>query len=262
VCEGPTHAIGGVAFGLGAAAAYGAATGHPTTLPVAVVCGLLGAGAAMANDLDHHNSTATNSAGAASDAISRGVRWLSIAVFDLTATPADRARFRGAHRGLTHTGFVVPLLGAFFAGLCGRFGWPAILPTLWLVFYLAVRGLPPVQKPRVDAVQALGMAAVGTWLLPHDTSGVVIGAAVAAGVLSHTVLDGMTTAGVPFSAPFWKRRGQRWWRWWFLPRCLRFPADSETAARVVSTLSVVAAVALFPGVFPFALHVLAAIRTH
>lgn len=115
---GVTHKATGLCAG--AYIAWGVRTyvaPAPAPLYVAVAACVAGAlltvlagRAALWPDLDHHNSTATNSLGLISGYIHEVVHRASCLVFDWTATAEDRRRgdFRG-HRGLTH--FAVTALG-------------------------------------------------------------------------------------------------------------------------------------------------------
>lgn len=241
MCTGPTHATFGLVSGIYAADVYGSIVGQPLSPWVTVTAGMLAAGGALLPDLDN-TSTATSSFGWATRQINHGVRGLSRAVFNATATRVDHKHTTGRHRGLTHTFVSVPVLGILVGAACDTWGKPAILTTLFLVLFLALRGLPPESKNLTDVI----LAATGTglaWLvLPPDTSGLLVGGAVAVGALSHILLDGCTTNGVPLFWPI-QIRGQRWLHVG-LPRVLRFHTSSGMETLVFFAFAAVAIVQL------------------
>ena len=253
MCNGPTHAVAGLAAGLGAAAIYGTAA-EPMPTPVVAICGLLGAGGALLNDFDSHSSTASHAGGFATTLVHKAVRGTSLVVFNATATEEDRKRTKGTHRGLTHTLPSLPVQFAAVWGVTAWFGKPATLAVLFCTLYLALRGLPPVNREFTDAV----MAAAGTgfaWVaLPPSTSAVLIAASVAVGSLSHTLVDSLTDKGCPLWGPF------TWRRVWLLPESLRLSTGHSAETFLLFPVFVVAAVLLFPGVWPLAMDTLANIH--
>jgi membrane-bound metal-dependent hydrolase YbcI (DUF457 family) len=218
---------------------------------------MLSAGGALLNDFDSHASTASHSLGPVTGLVHRGVRGLSLAAFNLTATGEDRRRTKGTHRGLTHTALAVPAVGAAVWGLTNWLGKPAMLAVLFCVLYLALRGLPPVNRAFVDGVMAAAGTGFAAFALPPSTSSVLVAVAVAVGALSHTLLDATTTAGVPALWPL-PLGGQRW-RHVGTPRVLRYHTGGGVETAVFAAL-VVAAVLLIPGVWPLAMDALANIH--
>ena len=71
----------------------------------------------------------------------------------------------------------------------------------------------------------------------HPPSAVTVGVAVGAGALSHDLLDGCTTMGVPLLWPL-KLRGMRWRRLG-LPRFLRFHTGGPVEPWVLGLLVVI-----------------------
>lgn len=124
--------------------------------------------ASMWPDLDHHNSTATNSMGLISGWIHEMVHAASCNVFDVSATEADvrEEDFRG-HRGLTHFGITALVVGAL-AGAA--------------TFFLAER--QPVLVLGIIAGVLIGQAATWLWA---DVAGSVLG----------TVTAGLVWLAVP-----------------------------------------------------------------
>lgn len=257
-------------------------------LVVVAVCGaallltLLAGQASLWPDLDHHNSTSTNSLGVVSGLIHEAVEAASIACWELTTTPADRTAgdFRN-HRGLTHFAVTAVVFGlALGVGtwqLTAR--WPAVAlgvavgivvgrvtPRVlalarwfgffrkagrrgrrealgWLAGALAA-GLATVRVPETAAVD---LALVGPVL------GVGVGLAVTAGMLAHDLGDCATLAGVPFLWPL-RISGQRYRAVHVRRRAnlTRTTADSMTEwrLRLVSRLALaVAVVGWVPGLW-------------
>lgn len=217
MCTGRTHAMQGAITGLAVPALYPTIFGYTPTVPAILLGAVLGAGGALLPDLDMSCSTASGSFGPVTDWVSRGVRVLSRAAFQATATRADRARTKGTHRGLTHMMVAAATIGLGAAGLAS-FGMPAALAVVFVVAFLALRGLPPVAHNLTDAITA-GALTAGAWLIltTQPVPGWWIG-------------DAMTTHGVPLLWPL-PLAGQRW-RPLGTPRFLRF----ETGRGFESTI--------------------------
>jgi len=243
MCMGPTHALGGAALGAVAVDAYGAVTRAPLPLGAALACVALAAGGALLNDLDSPSSTASHAAGWLSGWASRATRAASRLAFRLTATESDWRYARGAHRGLTHTGLGAVGLTAGLVALT-RLGWEAAVGVATVVLFLGAR----VALSRVGRWRGLAVAAAGGglawWALRAGVPPWTLGAAVGVGALSHTLLDGCTTEGVPLWWPlaWWGRR----WRRVGLPFRLRFETNGPVERWVRLTLGVTAAVTLPP----------------
>lgn len=235
MCLGRTHLLGGVALGLGAADAVGG-QGLARVLAGAAVAG----GAALLNDLDTPSSTASHALGRATGWLASGVRWLAEAAFTVTATPVDHRYASPTHRGLTHT--------LVFAAAVGTLAWQlarlgpvgvgvvaivTAVPALRVVGHGRLRGMSLI-------LAALAVAALVAVAAP---SAVSVGVAVGAGLLSHDLLDGCTTMGVPLLWPL-KLRGMRWRRVG-LPRILRFHTGGPVEPWALGALAV-GCVALTP----------------
>lgn len=235
MCLGRTHLLGGVALGLGAADAVGG-QGLTQVLAGAAVAG----GAALLNDLDTPSSTASHALGRATGWLAGGVQWLAEAAFSLTATPADHRYASPTHRGLTHT--------LVFAAAVGALAWQAArwgpVGVGFVAFVTAVPALRLVHG-RLRGVglllTALGVAALVAATAPGAA---LVGGAVGAGLLSHDLLDGCTTMGVPLLWPL-KLRGMRW-RKLGLPRFLRFHTGGPVEPWVLGALTVGCAVLVPP----------------
>lgn len=226
MCTGPTHAMQGGIVGLAVPTFYPTILGYTPTVPAILLGAVLGAGGALLPDLDMSCSTASNSFGPVTDVVSKGVQGLSRVAFNLTATAADRKRTKGTHRGLTHTGIGAGLIGAGMVALTSL-GMPATLAVVFAVAFLALRGLPPVERNITDLATAIGITGITYLILTtQPIPGWWIGAAIGVGCLAHQAGDAMTTRGVPFLWPL-PLAGQRW-RPLGTPRFMRF----ETGKRI------------------------------
>lgn len=238
MCLGRTHVLGGVAGGFAVADAYSALVRH-LPLTVSLACAAVAGGAALLNDLDTPSSTASHSLGRLSQGAARGVQWLAQAAFEVTATPADARYGSPVHRGLTHTGVAAVAVGAG-AWQLARLGWGVTLAVALLTTFLALRALTSQRGVGSVAAALLGGGAV-TLAAPTPA---IVGLAVAAGLLSHDVLDGCTTMGVPFWWPL-RIRGMRWRRVG-LPRFLRFHTGARAEAWFAVLVSAAGVVLLPP----------------
>jgi membrane-bound metal-dependent hydrolase YbcI (DUF457 family) len=223
MCTGRTHAMQGAIVGLAIPTLYPVVASYTPTVPAVLLGAMLAAGGALLPDLDVSCSTASESFGPITDIVSAGVRALSRAAFALTATPADRRRNTGTHRGLTHTGLGVLGFGALTTWITS-FGLVAALVTVFAMVFLALRGLPPVERNITDLATAAGVTGLTWWLLASQpVPSWWIGAAIAAGCLTHVAGDAMTTHGVPFLWPL--PLTGRTWRPLGTPRFMRFETD-------------------------------------
>jgi membrane-bound metal-dependent hydrolase YbcI (DUF457 family) len=243
MCLGRTHAIGGAALGAAAVDAYDTVT-HATLPPAAWLAAVaLAAGGALLNDLDTPSSTASHAAGRVTGWVAAGVAALSRLAFRLTATPLDQRHARGAHRGLTHTlAFALALTGGLVAA--DRASGYVTLGVATATLFLATR----VALPRFGRPVGLGVAAASgvavTWALRTGAPSWLLAGALGTGVLSHTLLDGCTTGGVPFWWPL-ALRGRRWRRVG-TPWPLRFGTGGPAERYVAVTLALLGVLALPP----------------
>jgi membrane-bound metal-dependent hydrolase YbcI (DUF457 family) len=217
---GPTHAVSGAAAWLAGAGATAAWLGyHQSPLELAVYTAVC-AGAALMPDLDCSGAVLKNRGGATvartfgvvSLFIAEVVEKFSLFVYRLTSTRHDERRTNG-HRTLTHTWLFNVLLGLGVAVLCERVGKPAAVGVLFFTFGLAVRGLMAdvARKSGWILVTALSAAAavLAIMTLPADRGYPLLGLAVGAGGVIHTLGDMLTRAGCPVLWPIIFRR-QRW----------------------------------------------------
>jgi hypothetical protein len=262
---GRTHSLHGFTAGIAASQLTGIAA-QLDGVPVAFVLGMLGAGAAIAADLDHPNATASTSLGPISWAASAGIRAISRRVYAATKTRSDRPNADG-HRGITHTWPGALALGTFFGGGCALaelFGGPpagrvATVVVLWLFLVWALRGLPPRNRHSQDYALATILTGIAWTLLSRAyPTGlpVLIGATIALGLYVHALGDGLTYYGSPLVFPFIVK-GQRWYSCG-MPQWLRFRAGKGWEKGLVFPLSLLGAAAaliwLFPGAWPGIVH--------
>jgi len=256
---GRTHAIHGFIAGLTAGQLGGA--NAPTTL----VLGMLGAGAAIAPDLDHPNATASKSLGPISWAASAGIRAISRRVYAATKTRYDRPNANG-HRGITHTWPGALTLGTFFGGSCALaelFGGPpagrwATVVVLWLFLVWALRGLPPKGSHIQDYLTAAVLTVVALRVLAaaYPTGlPVLLGGTIALGAYVHAIGDSLTDYGAPLAFPF-VVGGQRWYPCG-PPKPLRFKAGKTVENLLVfpaSLAGAAAALVWLAGAWPRIVH--------
>ncbi len=218
---GPTHAVSGAAAWLAGAGATAAILGYrqnPVELAVyTAVC----AGSALLPDLDCSGAVLKNKGGATvartfgvvSLFVAEVVEKFALLVYRLTSTRHDEKRTNG-HRTLTHTWLFNILLGFGVGALCEHFGKPVVVGILFFTFGLAVRGLMAdvARKSGWILITALAAAAAGLAILtlPADRGYPLLGLAVGAGGVIHTLGDMITRHGCPVIWPIiWRR--QRWW---------------------------------------------------
>lgn len=244
---GPTHAIMGFGAGLLAAEIAPAAVGVTPSIPVALTFATITAGASIVSDLDHPSATAARSLGAITGSVAWFLHHLSGFIYRHTRTDEDSRR-DGKHRGITHTVPGALVAGGTVAAACHFGGLWGTLACLFLFALFALRALPPKEAPGTDCLMALGLAALGYWVLPADRLTAWFGAAVVLGVIVHCIGDGLTEAGVPLGFPL-VIAGQRWYPV-RTPAPIRFRAAGP-GDRVVRFLSVcgvlVLLLALVPG---------------
>jgi membrane-bound metal-dependent hydrolase YbcI (DUF457 family) len=218
---GPTHAMSGAAVWLAGAGATATMLGyHQTPFELAVYTAVC-AGSALLPDLDCSGAVLRNKGGAtvartfgvASHVLAEVVEKFSLAVYRLTSTKHDERRTNG-HRTLTHTWLFNVLLGIGVGALCEAFGKPAVIGVLFFTFGLAVRGLMSDVARKSGWVLVTALSAAAAWLaimmLPGDRGYPLLGLAVGAGGVIHTLGDMITRHGCPVLWPIIFRR-QRWW---------------------------------------------------
>jgi hypothetical protein len=264
----PCHALHGFTATL-AATQLAATVGVPVSVPTALTLSMLGAGAAIAPDLDHRKATASKSLGPISWAASVGIRALSAHLYAATKTRYDRPNADG-HRGITHTPPGALGLGLLFGGGCALaeiFGgatagrWTA-LAVIWVFLVWALRGLPPKNRHSQDYVAATVLTVIAYTVLTRsypDGLPVLLGATITLGAYVHALGDGLTDYGAPLLFPLIVD-GQRWYSCGS-PKPLRFKAGKGVETFLIFPLSLAGAVAalvwLIPDAWPRIVHALA-----
>ncbi len=246
------HSATGLLAGFGIAVV---ADASPGSLALA---GLVGAGAAIANDIDHDASTITKSSGPVTRGVAELLQALSRWTYRHTHLPHDPKPTgkRGEHRGLIHTPAFAIVVGTLLAAGTLASPWVAIVAA-YVLTSAAIRslrwslpnglrrrmalgspGMPPILAAAATygLVQAGAFAQVGPWL----------GLIVTIGMIVHSMGDGATNTGISFWWPL-KRRcdqcrendrddcpGARWDRQNVLPAVLRWSAGArrETLIRL------------------------------
>jgi membrane-bound metal-dependent hydrolase YbcI (DUF457 family) len=259
---GPTHAVSGAAaWLLGCAAAHHTLGVTPST--AAILVGTIACtGAALLPDIDcpcnlrtgDGGSTVARVFGRVSMAVARGVERAALAVVRATRTPHDKPRDNG-HRTLTHTWLFALLIGAAVAVLVAGLGTWATAGVMFILTAVAARATAAkwIRKRGVwgPIVLAAVAAYVQSQLLPAGEAPAVLGFAVGAGCVVHTLGDMLTKAGCPIVFPV-PIRGRRWHELG-LPGPLAIRAGSrieQTVLLPVFTVSAVggAVLALIPEV--------------
>lgn len=241
---GPTHAMSGLA-GWAATTALAAdnALGN-LSVKGWLVGAVLATGAALLPDLDHPESTVSNTFGPVSSAASKAINAISSGVYRLTRTKRDSNR-QGGHRGLTHT-----LVFAAFAAVVTT----AIVQTSqsWalplLMFFLcglAVRGIMHKWCPRRDILWITGTSLLLTyaclrWTDQTDANAAACGIAVAIGCVAHYLGDAITEQGCPILWPV-----PIAWKTWYPvapPKIMRMRTGGRVEMAVVGPLLTVLAI--------------------
>lgn len=169
--NGRHHAAFGAAAGLAAAAATG------TRGPALALSAALGAGAALAPDIDEPGATAAHALGP--------VGWVGSRVV---------ARISGGHRGATHT---LPIVALVAMGATAATRIPIAAGIVAAVLALMAMTASPWRRAAVPIALAVG-AAASTIVTP---GALWFPAAIAASWLSHMVGDTCTPHGVPWLWP-------------------------------------------------------------
>ncbi|MGA8113376.1 MAG: metal-dependent hydrolase [Actinocatenispora sp.] len=265
---GPTHAVSGAAIWLAGCWAAGHwlnyHPGHVELGVGAAVC----AGAALLPDLDLSGRVTENKGGATvahtfgvvSLFMAEVVEKFSLGVYKITRAKRDPKRHNG-HRTLTHTWLFNVALGFGVGALCARFGKWAVIAVLFLMFGLAIRGLlSEWAKKRgwlLTTLLSAAAALAAYSLLPADRGYPVIGAAIAAGGIVHTLGDMITKAGCPILWPI--PTGRRLWREIGVPDVMAVRVGGGVERRfLLPAFVVIAAVAAVavgaPNLFPSMVH--------
>src|SRR5262245_44144233 len=145
---GPSHALSGAAVWLAGSWALDQFAGYEQA-PLAIAVGAaVCAGGALLPDLDMSGKVTQNKGGATiahtfgifSLFVAELIEKLSLAVYTLTSLKHDPDRENG-HRTLTHTLPFTVLVGWGTTALCTKFGKWAVIPIVFVMLGLALRGL-------------------------------------------------------------------------------------------------------------------------
>ncbi len=189
---GRTHVLSSTAIGLACAAPL---AGHfiDRPMPVATLfafAALVG-GYGVLPDLDHPQATLARTLGPVTKAISQVVHNIS-----------------GGHRKGTHTIWMALLVVGLVTVLAAKFGRPALIPVVFVGFYLFAMILhlaPHHRSGRGELVYALEAAAATAAVYEFIPDWWFVPFAAGFGVLGHIVGDILTVEGVPILYPLAKK---------------------------------------------------------
>lgn len=245
------HSATGVLCGVAIAVAVDA---PPAALALSI---LVGAGAALLPDIDHDQATITRSSGPITRGVAELLQALARQVYRWTRLAHDPPATgkAGEHRGLIHSPLFALLTGGVIAAGALASHWAGIA-VAYLLTSAAIRSLRwslprsvrtklllgwTFTPPLLAAASTYGLVAAGA----VDQVGPWLGGIVAAGMVVHSLGDGMTNSGIPFWWPVRRRcdrcrhdggtcPGARWDRQNVLPSVLRWSAGArrETLIRV------------------------------
>ncbi len=265
---GPTHAVSGAATWLAGCWVAGHWWNyHPGLVQLGVGAAVC-SGAALLPDLDLSGRVTSNKGGAmvahtfgvVSLFAAECVEKFSLGVYKLTRAKHDPQRHNG-HRTLTHTWLFNIGLGTGVGWLCAHFGKWAVLTVLFLMFGLAIRGLlSHWAKKRgwlLTTLLSAAAALAAYSLLPTDRGYPVIGVAIAAGGIIHTLGDIITKAGCPVIWPI--PTGRRLWREFGIPDKIAVEVGGGVERRLLlpafATIAIIAGIAAAaPDLFPSMVH--------
>lgn len=245
---GPSHALSGAAVWLAGSWAIDQFAGYQQG-PVAVAIGTaVCAGGALLPDLDMSGKVTRNQGGATvartfgvlSLFVAEVIEKLSLAVYSLTRLRKDPDRDNG-HRTLTHTLPFTVLVGWGTTALCARFGKWAVIPILFLMLGLALRGLFHRWAERAGWLIVTLASAAAAYLayayLPPDRGYPLLGLAVGVGCLVHLLGDIVTSAGVPIFWPI--PTGRRMWRMVGVPNAVAVDVGGRVEVLLLRGLFIV-----------------------
>lgn len=239
---GPTHAISGAAAWLAASAVAEIAFDFHQSAATIAVGTIACTGSALLPDLDCSGRVMENKGGAtvartfgvASLFLSECVEKFALGVYKVTRTKKDKKRNHG-HRTFTHTWLFAILLGIGTAALIGNFGKPAVIPIMFFLTGLTLRGLmndwAKNQGWWVVTLVSIAAAFGFYQLLPGNVSYKVLGVAVGVGCIVHTLGDMITKMGCPVIFPIPVKK--KLWTEFGLPKKIAIRAGSPIEAKVL-----------------------------
>lgn len=255
---GPTHATMGTIGGLAVSAAYMGVTQEPLHPAYVTQLAIIGAGAALAPDLDSKMSTVNNSLGVFRYPLWPIVNGTGVAVHSITRTRKDKV-VEGGHRTFFHTTVAAILAGVGVGAaamipdevtiLGQTLTWGSLLAILITGFFtnLALAGLfeKQIKKkrkqfgPYVLILFSILIAIAMLFWTPDGVNPYFLGFAVAFGWFVHLIGDGITKMGVPMLWPL-KINGKRWWDV-ALPSFMRITAGGPAEAWLFAGFTVLLA---------------------
>jgi len=242
---GPSHALSGAAVWLAGSWALDHA-GVVEQSPLAIAVGTaVCAGGALLPDLDMSGKVTANKGGATvartfgvvSLFVAEVVEKVSLGVYHATKLSKDPDRENG-HRTLTHTIPFTVLVGWGTTALCTKYGKWAVIPILFFMMGLALRGLFHEWAQRAGWLVVTLLSAAAAYYtflnLPADRGYPMLGLAVGVGCFVHLLGDIITSAGVPILWPI--PTGRRMWRMIGLPNAIAVAVGGKVEVLVLRTL--------------------------
>jgi membrane-bound metal-dependent hydrolase YbcI (DUF457 family) len=249
---GPSHALSGAAVWLAGSWALDHA-GVVEQSPLAIAVGTaVCAGGALLPDLDVSGKVTANKGGATvartfgvvSLFVAEVVEKVSLGVYHATKLSKDPDRENG-HRTLTHTIPFTVLVGWGTTALCTKYGKWAVIPILFFMMGLALRGLFHEWAQRAGWLVVTLLSAAAAYYtflnLPADRGYPMLGLAVGVGCFVHLLGDIITSAGVPILWPI--PTGRRMWRMIGLPNAIAVAVGGKVEVLVLRTLFTLVALA-------------------
>jgi len=249
---GPSHALSGAAVWLAGSWALDRFAGYEQA-PLAVAVGAaVCAGGALLPDLDMSGKVTRNQGGATvahtfgvfSLFFAEVIEKLSLAVYSVTRLGKDPDRDNG-HRTLTHTLPFTVLVGWGTTALCTAFGKWAVIPILFVMLGLALRGVFHRFAERagwlIVTLLSGGAAFYVSIALPPGRGYPLLGLAVGVGCFVHLMGDIVTSAGVPILWPI--PTGRRLWRMIGVPNAISIPVGGRFEVLLLRSLFVVVSLA-------------------
>lgn len=249
---GPSHALSGAAVWLAGSWALDF-TGAVDQSPLAIAVGTaVCAGGALLPDMDLSGKVTANKGGATvartfgvlSLFVAEVIEKVSLGVYTATKLSKDPDRDNG-HRTLTHTIPFTVLVGWGTTALCTKYGKWAVIPILFFMMGLALRGVFHEWAQRAGWVIVTLVSAGATYYaflsLPADRGYPMLGLAVGVGCFVHLMGDIVTSAGIPLLWPI--PTGRRMWRMIGVPNAIAVEVGGRVEVLVLRALFAVVTLA-------------------
>lgn len=249
---GPTHAISGATAWLAGSWVAAEYAGYSQSIWELAIGTAVCSGAALLPDLDcsgrvlanRGGATVAHTFGVVSLFAAECVEKFALGVYRITRLKKDPMRHNG-HRTLTHTWLFNVLLGLGVAKLCEEFEKPAAIGVLFVMLGLAVRGLMAESVRKTGWLIVTLLAALAAYqaavVLPANRGYPLLGLAVAAGGVMHTLGDMITRQGCPVLWPL--PTGRRLWREFGVPDAIAVKVGGRFETLVLRPLLFVGALA-------------------